>query len=89
MAQEQEPRVALYQLVGVGRRDLVVALVPVRPLQELIEPIRVVVDIGVKIPSSAKRAGMVAMVKSLGLASAISSQRSGAETMPSGVPRTE
>jgi hypothetical protein len=49
----------------------------------------VVVDVGVEVAGPANRAGIVAMVKSAGSASAISSQRRGADTRPSGVPRTE
>ena len=40
-------------------------------------------------PSSANRAGIVKIVKSWGSQSSISSQRTGAETRPSGKPRTE
>ena len=40
-------------------------------------------------PSSANRAGTVAMVKSRGSASSISSQRTGVDTTASGTPRTE
>lgn len=40
-------------------------------------------------PISANRAGIVAMVKSPGSASSISFHRNGADTRPSGVPRTE
>ena len=40
-------------------------------------------------PSSAYRAGIVKIVKSWGSASSTSSQRTGAETLASGRPRTE
>ena len=40
-------------------------------------------------PISANRAGTVAMVKSPGATSSISSQRIGVETVASGTPRTE